>query len=224
MSVTSGSMISYKTKSEAVYSILRNRIMTNELPAGEPINQDQLAKSIGTSVTPVREALRRLEADGFVRNEAHHGVIVSPVDLGDLENLFSVKSALEILAAEQASANATEAERQNIVELAKPIAVADSSELSEWYANKAFHKAIYQATHNDFLGFTLDSVWERYDRYFNIFHTVVFNDEIAMNEHSAIAAAIASGDARDAAYWMNKHHQHGKLVAPEVVAAEPERG
>lgn len=211
------SPISYKTKSEAVYAVVREQIMTNELVGGETINQDQLAKSLGTSVTPIREALRRLESEGFVTNEAHHGVVVSPLDLGALGQLFSVKASLELLAAEQAAEAATPEERELILALARPAKQRGAAtEVSEWYDNKRFHQAIYTASHNSYLIFFLDSLWERYDRYFNVFQTIVFYDEVAMHEHRQIAEAIGRGNVEQAKRWMEEHHLHGTATTEGI--------
>jgi DNA-binding GntR family transcriptional regulator len=204
------SLIPYKTKSEAVYLLLREQIMLGRLAAGELLNQDQLAKSLGTSVTPIREALRRLESDGFVSNEAHRGVVVAPLDLAELQHLFRVKVSLELLAVEQAAERATTVEREQIVELSKTSEHRGAeADVSEWYANKRFHQAVYRASGNAILISILETLWERYDRYFNVFNTIVFYDDTAMSEHGEIAAAVFDGDAARAHTWMARHHLHG---------------
>jgi DNA-binding GntR family transcriptional regulator len=98
------------SKADYVYAVLLEEIRTAQIPGGTALRATAVAARLGVSVTPVREALRRLEKDRLVRYQAHHGATV--VDLGDaaLEEFYGVRAALEGLGARLAAARVTPAE------------------------------------------------------------------------------------------------------------------
>jgi len=199
----------YTTKSAATYATVREMIMTNELAAGEQVNQDQLARELGLSVTPLREAFRRLESEGFVTNEPHRGVVVTALDFERLEKLFVVKVDLECLSVRLACTLASVEEKATIARLALPPEPGRPTELlSDWEANRRFHTAIFRSTGNDYLIEMLESVWVQYDRFSHVFGDVVFSDLTASSEHKQIAEAILTGDVDTADRLMRQHHLH----------------
>lgn len=84
-----------QTKADAVYVTLRDAIVGGRLPAETPLRQERIARELGVSATPVREAFRRLEAEGFVRHDPHRGVVVrddpgrDEIDFGRLCDLWA---------------------------------------------------------------------------------------------------------------------------------------
>jgi DNA-binding GntR family transcriptional regulator len=95
------------SKAEYVYSVLLDEIRTAQIPGGTALRAGAVARRLGVSVTPVREALRRLEKDRLISYEAHHGATV--VDLGDdaLEEFYGLRAVVEGLGARLAAARIT---------------------------------------------------------------------------------------------------------------------
>src|SRR5579871_5242516 len=85
------------------YDYLRQRILGGQLQPGTPLLPDLLAKKIGTSRTPVREAIRQLAADGLVTNLPRVGASVRSISVDEFRNLSGLRMALEIFAAGQAA-------------------------------------------------------------------------------------------------------------------------
>ena len=94
------------TKAEAVYLETRARILTGALSPGLEVNQEALAANLGVSITPLREALRRLEMEGLVRLEAHRTVVIAPLTGRELDELYVIRMELDALAAGLAAAKA----------------------------------------------------------------------------------------------------------------------
>lgn len=67
---------SSRTKADAVYETLQERILSGAIQAGTPLRQEEVAEQLGVSQTPVREAFRRLESEGLLEHETHRGVVV----------------------------------------------------------------------------------------------------------------------------------------------------
>jgi DNA-binding GntR family transcriptional regulator len=105
------------SKAEYVYSVLLEEIRTARIPGGTALRAGAVARRLGVSVTPVREALRRLETDRLISYEAHHGATV--VDLGDdaLEEYYGLRAVVEGLGARLAAARVTAADLDWLREL-----------------------------------------------------------------------------------------------------------
>lgn len=153
MSTTSPSIrrVAYTTKADAVYAELRRSILGAAIAPGSPLNQEQLAATLGVSTTPLREALRRLEAEGLVEVTAHRQLVVTTAEIADLPNLFLVKEELDCLAARLAARRATEDDRRLLQDALSPEPPDGDVRWAGWAANKELHLAIVRATHNPVL-------------------------------------------------------------------------
>jgi DNA-binding GntR family transcriptional regulator len=128
-----------------------------------PLNQDALAVELAVSVTPVREAVRRLEAEGLVRLQAHKTVIVAPLSRNELREIYEVRLQLDPHAAFLATRRASDEEIAEVERLARAPVSDDASE--QVRLNRAFHREIYSLCGNALLIQILDRLWERTDRY-----------------------------------------------------------
>ncbi|WP_374656514.1 GntR family transcriptional regulator [Dongia sp.] len=89
------SIIQKRTMAEEVADVLRGRILSGRLRAGLPIRQEHVAKELGVSRIPLREALSQLAAEGFVTLVAHKGAVVAPLSAAEVEELFELRLVLE---------------------------------------------------------------------------------------------------------------------------------
>jgi DNA-binding GntR family transcriptional regulator len=172
---------------------------------GDRLVESELAERLGVSRTPVREALQRLETQGMLARDGR-SLIVASLDHNQLAELYAVRSELEGLAARLAARHATPEEvrvLRSMVEEDRALIGGDPRALSR--ANKRFHKQIHLASHNRFLVQQLDLV----HRSMALMATTSFaaegRDQVALEEHDQIVAAIESGDG-DAAYLALKQH------------------
>ncbi|WP_336206561.1 GntR family transcriptional regulator [Nonomuraea sp. LPB2021202275-12-8] len=95
------------SKAEYVYSVLLDEIRTAQIPGGTALRAGAVAQRLGVSVTPVREALRRLEKDRLISYEAHHGATVIDLGADALEEFYGLRAVVEGLAARLAAARVT---------------------------------------------------------------------------------------------------------------------
>jgi DNA-binding GntR family transcriptional regulator len=93
----------YLSKTDFMAALLRELIITGDLKPGQALRQRDLADRFGVSPTPVREALRRLEAEGLVKYDPHRGSTVIEADVGGMQEKFRIRAALEGLAASLAA-------------------------------------------------------------------------------------------------------------------------
>jgi DNA-binding GntR family transcriptional regulator len=90
--------IPFVTKRHSVVERLRSEILDGSRLSGEQLQQEEVAARFGVSATPVREAFGILEAEGFLESKPHRGVIVAERQLADLEDVYEIREALELLA------------------------------------------------------------------------------------------------------------------------------
>src|SRR5258705_4496006 len=103
MQVTEGVAVRHRTMAEAALERLREAIIMGELLPGAPLRLEDLARSLGMSISPIREAVRQLEALGLAEHVPHHGAKVMALDVEELRELFSIRLALEGMALRRAA-------------------------------------------------------------------------------------------------------------------------
>ena len=182
---------------------LRARILSGSLAPGTLINQDALASELGVSVTPVREATRRLESEGLVQFEAHKSGIVLPLSRTELAELYDVRQQLDPYAAAVATGRVGDAELDELERLARIAPGADP--LERVALNREFHRVIYTGAANAMLTEILDRLWQRTDRY-RIF-LVARDIDVALvtEEHVRIVDAMRAREPRMVAKLVGLH-------------------
>jgi DNA-binding GntR family transcriptional regulator len=113
------------TKASAVYIETRSRILKGTLAPGSAVNQEALAADLGVSITPLREALRRLGMEGLIRLEARRTMIITPLTSQELDEMYAIRTELDPFAAGLAAANAPESQLELIQRLARQKTVID---------------------------------------------------------------------------------------------------
>ncbi|MER6003508.1 GntR family transcriptional regulator [Nonomuraea angiospora] len=196
------------SKAEYVYNVLLDEIRTARIPGGTALRAGEVARRLGVSVTPVREALRRLEKDRLISYEAHHGATV--VDLGDdaLAEYYGLRAVVEGLGARLAAGRITPEELAGLRELhalmAEDAAHGRHDRLGE--QSVRFHLRIVDIGGPAFLGAHARSVRNSVP--------VPANESLWLNEaqvraqldaHEGILAALAAGDAEAAERIMIDH-------------------
>ncbi|SMD19355.1 GntR family transcriptional regulator [Kibdelosporangium aridum] len=202
-------METYATKSDFAYALVRTKILTSEYAPGTVLNQATLARDLGISTTPLREALRRLKSEGFVELDAHRDARVTDLSAEEARDLLEMRRALDplatSLAAERRSKSDIATMRAAFAQL-KPL--PDHPDITDLVAHREFHRAIYTASHNDLLITTLEGLWDKADRYRIVGlrqkRDQPERDETAA-EHRAMLEAVIAGDSELAAKVMREH-------------------
>lgn len=206
----------YSTKSDFAYAEVRGRIVTGVYPPGTVLNQAALAVDLGISTTPLRESLRRLKSEGLVELDAHRDARVTDLSAEEARDLLEVRRALDPLAAALAAERRT---KEDIAEMRAALAelepLPNRPAVVDLVAHRRFHRALYCAAHNDLLTNTLDSLWDKADRY----RLVGLEERRAQPErdrstqsHRELFAAVTAGD-RDGARELMLNHIRTSLGA-----------
>lgn len=194
--------------SDHAYRLIRAQILSGERAGGDWLREGDLAESIGVSRTPVREALRRLTAEGLVRYERNRGVQVAVWTAEDLDEIFSLRSVLEPwasrLAATSASVDLEELSRlAHDMDAAARGPAADVDQITE--LNNRFHRLILEGSKNRRLGSVVSSVvqvplvWQTFSHYSDT------DLRRSLAHHHELVAALAAGDPDWAESVMRSH-------------------
>jgi DNA-binding GntR family transcriptional regulator len=157
----------HRTMAEFALEQLREAIILGELSAGTPLRLDELARSLGMSISPIREAVRQLEALGLAKHVPHQGARVLDFDIDDLRDLFQVRLTLESLAVRRAAERFTEAEAETAraaLERFDEMAAAGDVR-GTMRAHTDFHFTLYEASQSQWLVALIRPAWDRSERF-----------------------------------------------------------
>lgn len=198
---------SYQPLREAVCETLRDAIRKGVLEPGERLMEVQLADELGISRTPVREAIRKLEQEGYVIMMPRRGTYVSDVSVSDIKEIFEIRSALESLAtglaARRIETNELETLQKLLTEIEGYIEKNDIEKIVE--TDVRFHEVLYQVSRNERLVGIIHNLKEQLARFRTLSMSYPGRLLETLEEHRDMVEAIAEGDAsaaRDAA----EHH------------------
>ncbi|MCB8881436.1 GntR family transcriptional regulator [Acidisoma cellulosilytica] len=193
--------------SERIRNALTDEIAAGELLPGAALDEQQLANRFGASRTPVREALRQLAVSGLVDIRPRRGVVVARMTPERVMEMFETVAEIEALCVRLATYRMTPAERGRLLELHDEASrAAEAGDVDAYDGiNAAFHEALYNATHNEFLAEQAIGLRGRLNgfRRTQLRHKDRLDRSIA--EHGAILAAIAEGDGDTASRRMRAH-------------------
>ncbi len=210
------------------YEQVRTAIVENRYPPGHRLVEQRIAAELGLSRTPVREALRMLQAEGLVVSERNRGAMVRPLSSTEVEDLYGLRIRLESYAVELATERSTETELGAIVAAADAFgaaarsvdvsSVAGTRRLHE--ANRVFHDTILEAARHrrltPMLARTVDI--PLVFKAFQSFGTT----EIERSDtfHHLIVAAMCRRDAARAAGLMAEHIAQGRDAVLDAIATD----
>ncbi|WP_327097565.1 GntR family transcriptional regulator [Nocardia vinacea] len=199
----------FSSKGDVAYAEIRRLILSGELPAGSRLPQYELADRLSMSITPLREAIRRLSSEGLVAVESHRDVRVAPMSAEEAQQLFEVRLSLDPTAAELAAKRRTDQDIFLMCEALKRLVPVTRQWGEEGLlAHRDFHRALYIASHNDVLIRLLDDVWDKSDRYRRMGLELPPGDEPRtrdLNEHHQLFDLVVAGDGPAAADLMRRH-------------------
>ncbi len=192
------------------YQLIRERILSGEYAPSFRLTEQEIADSSGVSRTPVREALRKLQAEGFVQVVSNHSAVVIDWDAENANEFFELRAILEPYGAAQAAMRATTEEIENLRKLAQ-MQYEECKHRPPGYLhrigelNSCFHKAIYTLAGNQRLSILMPLVIEAplVMRTFSRYEPAELLQSAA--HHLEIVAAIEAKDSDWAASIMKTH-------------------
>jgi DNA-binding GntR family transcriptional regulator len=210
---------------EQVVNAIVSEIVDGELPSNSRLIQDELARAYGVSRQPVQQALLLLRERGLVREAPGRGLIVSPLDIEFVRNLYEIRAMLDGLAARLAAERGAERARvegPTYLELGRA-AVESGSLHKQIEADMQFHAFINELSGNPLIGETTAPHWPYLRR---VMGEVLRDDaqmpQIILSEHVAILDAVIAGDASRAEMLSRDHISRAARIFVQRLQARQE--
>jgi DNA-binding GntR family transcriptional regulator len=212
----------YRTKEEYVADYLREGILSGEIGRGARLKQAELAEELGLSITPVREALRLLVAEGYIEGATHRGATVAPLDLSATTEIAELRALLEARLTVRAMRRMTLGDMQQLQLLAQEYdRASDAGNAGAALgANYRFHRFLYSLALEPLNLRFVQVLWVKYP--FDIINRLPGRTGRASREHARIIDAITSRNEEAAANATRDHIHAGWEELKAALAADPQ--
>jgi len=197
-----------RTLSEQAYNLIRDRIVCGDLPCGEAIRQDALAKTLGVSKIPLREAFARLERDGLLTSITNRGFFVPVLSEDEAEEIYALRLKLEPSAVGMAAKKATAADRQTAKDALKALnELSTPDKAAAGRQHRAFHMSLVHPIRHPITIQIIERINVVAERYVIKHLEPSGRKNRAKKEHSAMLEAWLEGKTRQVESMMHAHIQ-----------------
>ena len=202
------------SKADLCYDSMRTAILHGDLQPGSRLVIDELARQMGVSPIPVREALQRLQAEGLVEVEAHVGVRVAGIDADSIHEIFQLKEAMEIISGRAACQRMSEEDLQHAEDILRTMDLS-LDDLDRWSEeNVRFHQFVCECAGMSLVGDLMRQVlghWGRLRRYY-LEEVFVQRHLVAHEQHREMLRALRTGDP-DRVEKVTRDHNRSAIAA-----------
>jgi DNA-binding GntR family transcriptional regulator len=207
---------------DQVYQLIRRRIVGHTYGPGHRLSEAGLARELGVSRMPVRDALRRLQLEGLVEGAPGRGLVVSPISVAHARDVYHLRELLEAVAVELAAERATPAdlERLEAAVTAQERATRSGTAGKVLRASMEFHDALHLSAHSSILSLVLEQIWAHARRYRELTLGKSERHVAVAEEHRALLETIRRHDPEGAKQIIQCHVRG----AFEVVAEQLNTG
>jgi DNA-binding GntR family transcriptional regulator len=207
--------MSKDSRKETAYKYLYDMIISYRIPPGDAIVEQDISDTLGISRTPVREALKMLEAEGLVRHIPLRGTIVTEISTQDVEEIFNLRETLEVLALQVAIHEITDAELAE-VEMALNSLSSDSAPEDFYESDRKLHDVIVRNGRNRRLMHFLNTINSQIERLRQISAQRPKRLENSMQEHLDLLAALKERDLKRTELLLRRHINNVKESTLDV--------
>jgi DNA-binding GntR family transcriptional regulator len=206
----------------STYAQLMDELRAGRLNPGDRLRETELAERLGVSRTPVREAIRQLEADGVVAHIPRQGASIRTLDYAEVMELYEMRAVLEGTAARLAARAASDIEIEELQDMNQQLATLGNVP-EAFTLNRQFHAALLDAAKNRFLTRSIHTL----QKTLMILGPTTLTDpdraEKAVEEHFGVLDAIKARDAARAEAAMRAHIEAAQRVRVRALRAQPTR-
>ena len=201
--------MSFKTKEEYVAEYLREGILSGRFPRGTRLKQADVAAELELSITPVREAFRILEAEGYISSETHRGVVVAPFDATATREINDLRVLLETRLVLAAMEHMSAADYAELGKMHREFEAAEARQDREAVRalNYRFHSQLYAAAQQPQTLHFVQILWAKYP--FDLINLIKGRPARATAEHRHLLKAMKAGDRKAVVTSVREHIEAG---------------
>jgi DNA-binding GntR family transcriptional regulator len=204
---------------QQIYRLIKRAIMSGVFAPGDSLTSRSLAESFGVSATPVREALKRLEADGVLKSRLKSAYFLPVLAREDYLDLLEIRARVEGFAAATAALAATDRDVAALKRTNRAYSRSGRDIAEGFRLNYRFHFGIYQLTRSPLLLSVIENFWVRSGPTLH-FHLHGYGIDQVTDNHDALVAALGRHDAKGAERALRRDlSEAAKVIAPQLPAA-----
>ncbi|MCC8060629.1 MAG: GntR family transcriptional regulator [Clostridiales bacterium] len=200
-------LIQYTTVSDSVYFWIKNAIIQGDFKPGEHIAQERLTSMLGVSRTPVRDAMKRLEAEGLLITKPHCGAIVFQLSRGRLIEIYEIRILLEQYCIARTCIKASDRDIQEIENISLQMLNYTSSSKEFMRLDRQFHKLICTLSGCDDTVEILEGIWNKCDSFKSIYYSLAGRINETLSEHSRIVQGLKNRDIATTQQVISDHYK-----------------
>lgn len=202
------------TLREKILENIRDAIVSGSLKAGSRVSEPELAERYGISRTPIREAFRQLESEGYLTVIPRRGAVVREFSQKDVEEFYAIKSILEGYAARRACDKLTEKELDRLESINSRLSeLADNNDIKTFFkVHSDFHDLFIKAADNDKLRELISNLVTHFQRLRLMSLSIPGRMKISVQEHDKIIEAFRKKDGACAEKLVRKNAEYGGKV------------
>lgn len=206
--MTKKTILNLASLKDQVYEYLRSQMRVGELMPGDVIDMNVTSQKLGVSKTPLRDALVRLETEGFVNIMARKGVLVNVLTVEDIREIYQILGALESTAIIAASGTISKREVDRLIKLNEGMRKAiEKDDFSDYYKkNLKFHDVFLELSGNNMLRKTADVLKKRLYDFPRRAGYVKEWEQSSIKEHQQLVAFISAKKYLEAADFIRDVH------------------
>ncbi len=210
------------TLREKILETIRDAITSGTLKAGEKVAEPELAERFGISRTPIREAFRQLESEGYLTVIPRKGAVVVSFSSKEIEEFYAIKSILEGYAALQACKNLTEKEIDKLVAINEKLGqLAAAGDIKHFFkVHNDFHELFRKAADNEKLDEMINGLLSKFQRLRYESLSKPGRMKVSVQEHVKIIEAFRARNAELAEQLVRKNAEYGGRVLMEKGEAD----
>ena len=216
---------SSESLTETAYHAIKEEIVSCRLAPGEPISIERFTGELRLSRTPVREAVLRLEKEGFIEIRPRMGTFVSHLELREIQEMYEVQRILESQAARLAAGSIPHGRLERIeIELRRYSDPADADLVAMSEAGERLHRLIVESCPNRLLAHMIESVHDHFRRFRSV--SLQIREKVLSSnmEHQAIVQALKQGDGEQAGRLIDAHLEHAARFLLDTVLSRHNQG
>ena len=187
-------IIQYTTVSDSVYLWVKNAIIQGEFKPGEHIAQERLTKTLGVSRTPVRDAIKRLEAEGLLITKPHCGAVVFQLSKERLTEIYDIRILMEQYCAARTCIRASDDDIRQLEEISLKMLDFSNNSKEFMQLDRQFHTRICELSGCDDTVEILQGLWNKCDSFKSIYYPLEGRINDTLSEHAKIIQGLKNRD------------------------------
>jgi len=192
--------------SEKAYRLIKEKVVTLELPPSAVIDEHVLMQQLGLGRTPIREALQRLDSEGLVNIVPRRGTFVNDISVTDLQKIFELRIVLEGFCARLAARRVSTQQLERMEEILQDLeGLEDGDHQTLMSIDKRFHRLLYVASDNEFMTDVLDRLYDLSLRLWYLVLSRLQEVRHSIEQHEDLLCALEEGDPDKAEAVIQNH-------------------